>query len=68
MHMFVVRGGDLSAMAHLHPVSTDSNTFRVSFPSQLPPGDYRIYADIVHESGFVQTLTDTVTVPSFGME
>ena len=68
MHMFVVRGGDLSAMAHLHPVSTDSNTFRVSFPSQLPPGDYRIYADIVHESGFVQTLTDTVTVPSSGME
>ena len=68
MHMFVVRDGDLSAMAHLHPVSTDSNTFRVSFPTQLPPGGYRIYADIVHESGFVQTLTDTVIAPSFGME
>ncbi len=61
MHLFVVRDGDLSAFAHIHPVSHDSTTFSTTFPP-LPPGNYRLYADIVHESGFAQTLTDTVSV------
>jgi len=61
MHMFLVGDGNLGAFAHLHPESTDSTSFAVPFPP-LPPGTYRIYADIVHESGFSQTLVDTVTV------
>jgi hypothetical protein len=61
MHMFVVRDGDLSAFAHIHPASADSTSFMSLFPP-LPAGDYRLYADIVHESGFTQTLTDTVSV------
>ena len=61
MHMFLVRDDGLSAFAHIHPESADSSTFVVPFPP-LPPGDYRIYADIVHASGFAQTLVDTVTV------
>ena len=63
MHMFLVRDDDLSAFAHVHPTSTDSTSFDVRFPA-LPAGDYRIYADIVHESGFAQTLTNTVSVPA----
>ena len=47
MHMFLVKDDDLAAFAHLHPVSTDSNTFAVAFP-RLPAGNYRVYADIVH--------------------
>jgi len=42
-------------------VPVDSATFRVPWPD-LPPGEYRIYGDIVHESGFAQTVVDTVRV------
>ncbi|HEV2148779.1 MAG TPA: hypothetical protein VGR37_15345 [Longimicrobiaceae bacterium] len=62
MHMFLVRDG-LDAFAHVHPVRVDSVTFRLPLPP-LPAGDYRLYADIVHESGFTQTLTDTLSVPA----
>ena len=59
MHMFLVADEALGAFAHIHPESADSTSFVVPFPP-LPPGTYRIYADIVHESGFSQTLVDTV--------
>ena len=60
MHMFLVRD-DLAAFAHVHPQSADSRSFVTAMPP-LPAGTYRIYADIVHESGFAQTLVDTVRV------
>lgn len=59
MHMFVIGAPGMDAFAHLHPVPTDSATFRVPWPD-LPTGEYRIYGDIVHESGFAQTVVDTV--------
>jgi hypothetical protein len=62
MHVFMVREPDLLAFAHLHPSSTDT----VSFSSVLPPlpaGRYRVYGDIVHESGFTQTLSASVDLP-----
>lgn len=58
VHMFLVRD-DLSAFAHVHPEPLDSSSFVTPVPP-LPAGSYRIYADIVHESGFAQTLVDTV--------
>ena len=61
MHMFVIGAPGMDAFAHLHPVPIDSATFRVPWPD-LPPGEYRIYGDIVHESGFAQTVVDTVQV------
>ena len=61
MHMFLVGAPDMGAFAHVHPVPVDSATFRVPWPD-LPPGEYRIYGDIVHESGFAQTVVDTVLV------
>ena len=61
MHMFVVGAPGMDAFAHVHPVPVDSFTFRVAWPD-LPPGEYRIYGDIVQESGFAQTVVDTVTV------
>jgi hypothetical protein len=60
MHMFLVRD-DLGAFAHLHPVRQDSSTFHQPLPP-LPAGGYRLYADVVHESGFTHTLVDHVTV------
>ena len=62
MHMFLVSDGRMDAFAHVHPVRVDSATFRLVVPP-LPGGTYRVYADVVHESGFPQTFVDTVAIP-----
>ena len=64
MHMFLVKDDDLGAFAHVHPLpNDDGRSFDVAFPP-LPGGTYRVYGDIVFESGFAQTLVDEVVVPT----
>jgi hypothetical protein len=64
MHLFLVREPGLDAFAHLHPVPKGTRErFEVALPA-LPAGRYRVYGDIVHESGFPQTLTDVVEIPA----
>ncbi|MEO7964394.1 MAG: hypothetical protein ABIT38_10875 [Gemmatimonadaceae bacterium] len=64
MHLFLMQeGGAPNAFAHLHPTSVDSANFRASLGA-LPPGQYRAYADIVHESGLPQTMVADVTIPA----
>lgn len=64
MHMFLIREPALDAFAHVHPVPVKGQEeFRAALPP-LPGGTYRVYADVVHESGFPQTLVDTVTIPA----
>lgn len=58
MHLFLVRD-DLSAFAHLHSVTRDSVLFSSLLPP-LPPGRYRVFADIVHESGFTHTMLGAI--------
>jgi hypothetical protein len=59
MHMFLIREPGLDAFAHVHPVARPSaSAFDVELPS-LPAGRYRVYGDIVHESGYAQTLIAT---------
>ena len=67
MHMFLVQATDLSAFAHLHPTPVSRESFAVLLPP-LPPGEYRIFADIVQETGFAPTLVDTVRVPAAGAD
>lgn len=64
MHLFLVREPGLDAFAHLHPVPRGSQErFEAALPP-LPAGRYRVYGDVVHESGFPQTLTDVVEIPA----
>ena len=65
MHMFLVRAGDLSAFAHVHPVREGRDSFTVPLPP-LPAGEYRIYADVVLENGFAPTFVNTAHVPPAG--
>jgi hypothetical protein len=55
MHMFLIGADDAGtsgpgAFAHVHPVART-------------PGHYRVYSDIVHESGYAQTLVSTIELP-----
>jgi hypothetical protein len=65
MHLFLVRTPDMGAFAHLHPVARTpaAQDFDVDVPP-LPSGRYRVYGDIVHESGYAQTLTATADLDS----
>jgi len=65
MHLFLVRDSTLDGFAHLHPLPLDSATFEAALPP-LAQGRYRLYADIVHESGFTQTLVSSVDISSAG--
>jgi hypothetical protein len=62
MHLFLVgpaAPGAAGAFAHLHPRQLDSATFETALPP-LPAGHYRMFADVVHESGFERTLVSTL--------
>ena len=63
MHLFLIADSTLDVLAHLHPPMVDSNTFETRLPA-LPAGRYRVYGDIVHESGYERTLVSSVVVPA----
>lgn len=62
-HLFLARAGSLDVFAHLHPSMPDPSTLATPLPA-LPAGTYRVYADVVHESGFQRTLVDSITLPA----
>ncbi len=55
MHLFLIREGSPGALYHLHPVSHRQASFNFHLPS-LTGGTYRVFADIVHQNGFSETL------------
>ena len=61
MHLFLIEEQSKQAFAHLHPQALSRDHFRAALPA-LPPGRYRLFADITHESGFAQTLVDRITI------
>ncbi|GAB4008032.1 hypothetical protein GCM10028808_13210 [Spirosoma migulaei] len=63
MHAFLVRMPGLDAFAHLHPNRRDTLNYESALPP-LPGGKYLLYTDVVYRSGFAETMTDTVDIPS----
>jgi len=66
MHLFLVRSDDARAFAHLHPLATDSGAVP-GFTTRLPPlpaGEYHVYGDVVHETGFERTLVGSLDIPA----
>ncbi len=63
MHLFLVREPQLDVFAHLHPVQKNPRTFDAALPP-LPAGEYDIYADVTHETGFSETLLTKVQLPA----
>lgn len=63
MHLYAIRWPQMDAVFHLHPVLAGAGDFRMALPA-MPPGEYHLYADVVHRSGFPETLVATVNVPS----
>jgi hypothetical protein len=62
MHLYVVREPQLDAVYHLHPDFVGSGDFRLKLPN-MPPGQYKLYGDVVHQNGFPETLVATITIP-----
>ena len=62
MHLFLVRAPGMDLIAHLHPRQTDGGRFDQTLPS-MPAGRYRMFADIVHGTGFPETEIGELTLP-----
>jgi hypothetical protein len=60
-HLFLARVDSAGVMAHLHPALPDRATLVTVLPP-LPAGRYRIFADVVQETGFQRTLVDSITL------
>jgi hypothetical protein len=61
MHLYAIRQPGLDAVYHLHPDLVNTGVFRLSLPAMLS-GNYKLYADIVHATGFPETLVASMDV------
>jgi hypothetical protein len=55
MHLFVVSPA-LDQFWHLHPRQSGFGTFEQALPD-MPPGEYELFADVVHATGVSETVT-----------
>ncbi len=62
MHLFVARLPDLDRVWHLHPSLIADGHFQHALPA-MPAGRYQLYADIVHKTGFPETLVAELELP-----
>ncbi len=63
MHLFLIRVPEMDRFFHLHPAQTGAGVFAQDLPD-TPAGRYQIFADIVHRSGFPETLVGEVELPN----
>jgi hypothetical protein len=62
MHLYMIRWPGMDVVFHLHPDQTGTGEFRLTLPS-MPAGTYHLYADVVHATGFPETLVSSLTLP-----
>jgi hypothetical protein len=62
MHLYMIRWPQMDVVFHLHPDPVAAGEFRLALPT-MPPGTYHLYADVVHVSGFPETMVGTLTLP-----
>lgn len=61
MHLYLIRWPEMDVVFHLHPQPADAGEFNLALPS-MPAGNYDLYADVVHKSGFPETIVGSITV------
>jgi hypothetical protein len=59
MHLFIVSPA-LDRFWHLHPNQSGFGTFVQALPD-MPPGEYELFADVVHATGVAETVTGTIS-------
>ncbi len=62
MHLFLLRMPEMDRFYHLHPERVDDNEFAQSMDGEAA-GKYAVFADVVRESGFPDTMTTQLTLP-----
>ncbi len=68
MHLFLIREPGMDRFYHLHPRlqqgvhPAGTNTFDIDLPA-IPAGRYQVFADVVRESGFTDTMTAEIDLP-----
>jgi hypothetical protein len=63
MHLFLIRMPEMDDFYHLHPDETAAGTFTEKMPA-VSGGSYAVFADIVRESGFPDTMTAKIDLPA----
>lgn len=62
MHLYLIRWPGMGVVFHLHPDQVGTGDFRLTLPT-VPAGDYHLYADVVHATGFPETLVSSIKLP-----
>ena len=62
MHLYLLREPGLDLVYHLHPEQIAPGEFQLPLPA-MPAGLYQLYADVVHATGFPETLVARVELP-----
>jgi len=62
MHLYLIREPGIDVVFHLHPEQIAPAEFQLALPS-MPAGSYNLYADVVHATGFPETLVAKLDLP-----
>ena len=62
VHLFLFRLPNLDRMYHLHPQQDGKASFTEMMPT-IPAGEYQVFADVVHSTGFPETQIGEITLP-----
>jgi hypothetical protein len=62
MHLYLIRQPGMDVVYHLHPEQIAPGEFQLALPS-VPAGLYNLYADVVHATGFPETLVARLELP-----